>query len=72
MYLYCGHFYSCFLSIDPNAPSVVVAPEDVLALAGDTVQFHCSFDGDPQPTAGWYYKMNEDSTPQGPLTDGQG
>ena len=57
---------------DPNAPSVLTAPQDVLTVAGEDVQFDCSFGGDPQPTAEWYYKQTEDSTPIGPLTNGDG
>ena len=59
-------------SSDPDAPSVVVAPEDVLAAAGETVQFDCQFAGDPPPAVVWYYKEDEDSNPQGPITEEDG
>ncbi|XP_072031343.1 inactive tyrosine-protein kinase 7-like [Amphiura filiformis] len=57
---------------DPNAPAALVTPEDVLVLAGDTVQFDCSFSGDPTPSAVWYYRVDDDASPLGPLTSGQG
>ena len=51
---------------------MLVAPEDVLTVVGETVQFDCRFAGDPTPSVVWYYKEEEDSNPQGPITDGDG
>ncbi|XP_022097303.1 inactive tyrosine-protein kinase 7-like [Acanthaster planci] len=48
--------------LDADFPINEEAPEDVLGVVGQSAEFHCAFQGNPDPVIDWYFRWSEEGT----------